>query len=63
MITITWTDTREEGSRYYLVGQWFVDGTLQGSIESPTTSEYELITQESTLISMLEDRVTMEQYL
>lgn len=63
MISISWTGTKEYKGRYYKVGEWFVDGVLKGSVESPTTSDFELITPEAKITAGFEALVAMEQYL
>lgn len=54
MITINWTGTRVDGDDYYKTGEWLIDGSVMGVIETPATSDFEQIIPDSQLIAQLE---------
>ncbi len=54
MITITWTDTLVADDTHYKVGEWYTDGVLSGTIQTPADSEFNQILPDEKLVAMLE---------
>ena len=54
MITITWTDTLVADDTHYKVGEWYTDGVLSGTIQTPADSDFNQLLPDEKLVAMLE---------
>ena len=55
-ITITWTGTLIEDGTPYKVGEWYTDGVLSGTVQTPADSEFNQLLPDEELIVMLEPK-------
>ena len=53
-ITITWTGTLVEDDTHYKVGEWYTDGSLSGTIQTPADSNFNQLIPDEELVVILE---------